>query len=302
MFKEFLDSLKQKGIEITYSEGKIKYTGPERYIDSQFIEDLKFYRSKIIKHFWPEECPNLMPINTEGSKAPFLLLHGSRVNSLLSEYLGKERPFYGFLHCGSDGEKINHHSVESFAKDHVIQLQKIIPNGPYCLAGISFGGLIAYEMAVLLQSMKIDVPVLILIDTKNPSVDDQQTGLNSISRLYKVLDYFAKNIYHKTKNAYFNLVFKFNLNLEVKRRHSYIINCYINIGKKYKPSAFFKGEILILRATQNKSLNLNLGWDNLCDKVKIIYIEGNHNTIGREETAALLGFHIAEYLKNADGK
>jgi thioesterase domain-containing protein len=305
MFSEFLNELRQKGISIFFSEGKIKYSGPEQYLDSQLIERLKKYKGKFIKHLWPPDCTNMMPINTEGNKIPFILLHGEKMNYPLSEYFGIEQPFYGFFHYGSEGEKIFHRKVESFAADYILQLQKIIPNGPYYLAGFSFGGLIAFEMAIQLQGQGFDVPVLILIDCKNPTFREPYITTNVFSNILYGLYNFSKKvyyeIYHKSRLIYYEFFLSFKPKLHHEKRNYYIMRTYMNIGKKYKPKIPYKGEILLFKSQGNNSVHKYLGWDNLCDKIKIVIVEGNHKTIYEtEESYRVLSKNIGEWLKKAN--
>jgi amino acid adenylation domain-containing protein len=66
-------------------------------------------------------------------------------------------------------------SLEEIARTHVEQLRHIQPDGPYLLAGWSFGGVLAFEMAQQLRAAGAAVDLLGLIDA-NP-VLDPLTGL-----------------------------------------------------------------------------------------------------------------------------
>jgi thioesterase domain-containing protein len=304
MFSEFLTELIQKGIDVSFSDGKIKYSGPEQYIDYQLIERLKEFKGKLIKHLWPAECTNMMPINTEGSKTPFILLHGEKMNYPLSNHLGIDHPFYGFFHYGSGGEKIFHRKVESFAKDYINQLQKIVPEGPYYLAGFSFGGIVAFEMAVELQKRGFEVPVLILIDCKNPSVKEPIQVNKVFPKISYKLYTYSKEIYywwfHKLRRIYYEFLLLFTPTLEKKNRNYYIMGTYMDIAKRYKPKSAFQGEILLFRSRQNGSAHKYLGWENLCDKIKMVIVEGNHmNLYESEESYNLLSKNIGEWLQKA---
>jgi thioesterase domain-containing protein len=307
MFSEFLIELKLKEIEIHVSEGKVIYSGPEQYIDDQLIERLMKYKGKLIRNFWPRECTNMMPINTEGSKSPFILLHGEKMNYPLSEHLGVDYPFYGFFHYGSQGEKIFHKKVEAFAKDYINQLQKIVPSGPYYLAGFSFGGLIAFEMAIQLQRLGFEVPVLILIDCKVPSLKEplgsHRVLPDPLFRLYN----YSKDIfywtYHKWRSFYYEFILLFKTYLKMDKRNYYIMSTYMDIAKRYSPGAKFKGEILLFRSEQNRSVHKHLGWDSYCDSIKLVIIEGNHKTIYETvESYKVLSENIGVTLQISDDK
>lgn len=304
-FSEFLTEIKQKGIEVYFSDGKINYCGPEQYIDNHLIDMLRKFKGKLIKHLWPPECTNIMPINTEGSKTPFILLHGEKMNYSLSKHFGAEYPFYGFFHYGSQGEKIFHKKVESFAKDYISQLQKIVPTGPYFLAGFSFGGLIAFEMAVQLQRLGFEVPVLILIDSNVPSTKENVLASKGFSEFSGRLYNFSKDIYywlyHKGRSFYYEFFLLFTTNLRNKNRNYYIMSTYMDIAKKYKPGTVFNGEILLFKSQQNKSAHKYLGWDSLCDTIKLVLIEGNHQTLYEsEESYNVLSKNITEWLQRAN--
>lgn len=304
-FSEFLTELEQKDISISFSEGKIKYTGPEQYINPQFIENLKMFKGKLIKHLWPKDCTNMMPINPEGNKTPFILLHGEKMNYPLSEYFGTEQPFYGFFHYGSEGEKIFHRKVEAFAKDYITQLRKIVPNGPYYLAGFSFGGLIAFEMAIQLQKQGFEVPVLILIDCRNPHIKEPVNASGRIAKMSNELYNYSKDIYyrsfHKARNLYYESFLLFNSTLHNKSRNYYIMGTYMEIAKRYKPKTEYNGEILLFKSQQNKSAHKYLGWDHFCKKVNMVIVEGNHKTLYEtDESYKVLSKNIGEWMGRAN--
>ena len=307
MFSDFLNEIDQKDIKLSFSGGKIKYSGPEQFINSELIEKLKLYKGKIIKHFWPQECTNMMPINTEGNKTAFILLHGEKMNYPLSEYFGMDQPFYGFFHYGSEGEKIFHKNIPSFAKDYISQLQRIIPKGPYYLAGFSFGGLVAYEMATQLQKAGFEVPVLILIDCKNPAFKEPLNTTNIFDHIILRSYNFSKDIYywfyHNVRVLYYEVFLSFNSNINNKQRNYYIMSTYMNIGKKYKPETAYNGEILLFRSEENESVHKYLGWDGLCANTELITIPGNHKTLYEtNESYEILSKNIEIWLNKANNK
>ncbi len=298
MFKEFLRELDKRAIKISYSDGKLRYKGPDHSLDAEMLENIRKNKAKLIKYLWPQECRNMIPINTEGRQVPFILLHGSRVNYLLSNYLGGDQPFYGFFHNGSQGEKITHKTVESLAAYYVSQLKKILPEGPYRLGGLSFGGLLAYEMAIQLQEQGHDLQVLFLVDSIFP-FSQIPGGQNILTRLGHKIYQALRHFYYLAKKKYFETILFFLGRLPASLRSNYIITNYFLLSRKYKTSSIFKGEIVLLKASQNKSVNESLGWNTVCDKLKIIVVEGDHISIGREENYLILGKHIQEMLNNA---
>jgi pimeloyl-ACP methyl ester carboxylesterase len=305
MFSEFLTELIHKEIHVSFSDGKIKYSGPIENIDSELIENLKKYKGKLIKHLWPPECTNMMPVNTEGNKIPFILLHGEKMNYPLSDYFGKDQPFYGFFHYGSDGKKIFHRSVETFARDYITQLQKVIPGGPYYLGGFSFGGLVAFEMATQLQKQGFDVPVLILIDCKVPMFKEPVIASNSLLKMSIQFYNYSKGIYywgfHLARKIYFESLLLFKTKLHQKNRNYYIMGTYGEISRRYKPKAKYDGNILLFRTNQNRSQFKYLGWDTLSNNVNLVLLEGDHKTIyNNQGSYDKISKNIGEWLQKAN--
>jgi len=305
MFNEFLREIREKGIAISFSGGKLLYSGPEQYIDDELIAKLKKYKPRLLKYYWPSDCPNLMPINTEGSKIPFVLLHAGEANYSLQEYLGKEQPFYGFFYIGSAGEKIRYKSAEAFAGEYLNQLKKVVPNGPYVLGGFSFGGILAYEMAVQLQNQGIRTPVLVLVDCGIPSYDKACTPGTVHADNSSTLRKFFKNIYYWNYFHALKLFCDFSgflkISLPPKYRNSYIIWTYSRLMRSYKPNTTFEGEILLFKAEANKSEDIYLGWDRLCEKINVALLKGSHQTMyNNKESIQILREKIGEILNRAN--
>ena len=95
-----------------------------------------------------------MPIETSGTKPPLYCVHGHLGEVFyghnLSHVLGPEQPLFGFRSQGLGGES-PFQTVPEMAMCYLKELRASQPAGPYFLAGWCFGGMIAYEMARLLQ-------------------------------------------------------------------------------------------------------------------------------------------------------
>ena len=85
-----------------------------------------------------------------------------------SEFLGKERPFYGLQAQGLDGSPITQTSVEQLAASYLNAIRNVQPHGPYLLGGYCFGGMVAYEIAYELKAAGEEVALLVLFDASNP--------------------------------------------------------------------------------------------------------------------------------------
>jgi acetoacetyl-CoA synthetase len=79
--------------------------------------------------------------------------------------LKSDRPVFGLRPFTLDGTEPIRRTLETIASDYISEIRKVQPNGPYSIAGHSFGGRIAFEMAQqLLRSGEV-VNFLGLIDT-----------------------------------------------------------------------------------------------------------------------------------------
>lgn len=102
-------------------------------------------------------------------QAPLFLLHGlgGSVMEFFSflKHLDTPRPVYGLQARGTDGLQEPCLTIQQMASYHVDSVRAIQPRDPYLLVGYSLGGLVALEMARLLEAAGEDVPLLVMIDS-----------------------------------------------------------------------------------------------------------------------------------------
>ncbi|HEY9660242.1 MAG TPA: thioesterase domain-containing protein, partial [Allocoleopsis sp.] len=115
-------------------------------------------------------CPSLVVMQSasDTSKLPLFCIHtlgrGLRFYRPLMQYLDPEQAIYG-LSTQIAGEAFPSHRVEDLALHYVEQMRQIQPEGPYLLLGFSYGGLVAYEMARILERQGQAVAMLALVDS-----------------------------------------------------------------------------------------------------------------------------------------
>ena len=118
-------------------------------------------------HDTPFSC--LVPLNVKGSGQPLFIVHGIYGNVLdlkqLADLLDVGRPVYALQAVGLDPHQTPHERVEDMAAHYIEAIRNVQSCGPYTLAGHSFGGLVAFEMARQLQSKGHPVDLLALFDT-----------------------------------------------------------------------------------------------------------------------------------------
>jgi amino acid adenylation domain-containing protein len=116
--------------------------------------------------------PLLVPLRANGSKSPFFLVAGGFggedeliVYAGLTRYLDPQRPFYGLRIRGVDDLVEPQKTVEAMAAEHVAEIRRVQPCGPYLMGGSCLGGVVALEIARQLVAQGEKVGSLILIDS-----------------------------------------------------------------------------------------------------------------------------------------
>ena len=112
---------------------------------------------------------SLVPIRRQGSKPPIFMVHGAGLNVLnfnsLANNMDSDQPVFGLQAKGLEGTEELLTSVEEIAAYYNKIVIESHPEGPYSIAGYSFGGVIAYEMASQLTDQGKQVSLLGLFDT-----------------------------------------------------------------------------------------------------------------------------------------
>ncbi|MCA1993217.1 MAG: amino acid adenylation domain-containing protein [Coleofasciculus sp. S288] len=114
----------------------------------------------------------LLEIQRGGSRIPLFGVHvlgdGFHFYRPLITHLDPEQPVYGLASQSLGIAQRFLNRVEDMAAHYIKDMRAFKPEGPYCLAGVSFGGLVAYEMARQLHAQGQEVALLALFDTPGP--------------------------------------------------------------------------------------------------------------------------------------
>jgi NRPS condensation-like uncharacterized protein/acyl carrier protein len=165
-------------IEKTYS----KNLGLVTLFQAPTVEQL----AKIIRSDKPSiSWSSLVPIQPHGSNPPLFCFHAVGGNVLtylnLSRYLGSEQPVYGLQARGLDGKDSFDTRIEDMATHYLEEILTLHPQGPYFLAGLSGGGVIAFEVAQQLQQKGKQVALVALFDNRRGKKEDLLSEILSSS-------------------------------------------------------------------------------------------------------------------------
>ncbi len=187
----------------------------------------------------PDAWNSLVPIKPEGTKMPLYMVHGAGLNVLLFNTLAMglspEQPVYGLQAKGLNGVDEPLTSIEDIAAHYIESILQQNPHGPYALAGYSFGGIIAYEMAKQLEASGKEVKMLAMFDTyayRSPYYDPLAV------KLIKRTRFFIKRVWHTFtfSNGFRNTINDRHTSLKRK-----IIRVYwkLKYGKNQNQPGFF---------------------------------------------------------------
>lgn len=121
----------------------------------------------------------VLPLNANGNQLPLFCIHPAggygTVYKHLSDALGKDQPVWALQARGLEVGETPDSSITQMANNYVKSILEIQPEGPFRLLGWSIGGIIAHEMAAILEEMGHSVSQLILLDSpaKYEKSDDE---------------------------------------------------------------------------------------------------------------------------------
>lgn len=97
----------------------------------------------------------LVPLQLTGEKTPLFCVHPGVGEVLvfvnLAKYFVNERPFYALRARGFGAGEQHFEKFEEMVQSYVGAIQKAQPHGPYAIAGYSYGGAVAFEIAKVLE-------------------------------------------------------------------------------------------------------------------------------------------------------
>ena len=269
---------------------------------------------------------SLVAIQPHGSRPPLYLVHGVGGNivgyAALARHLGPDQPVYGLQSWGLSGRHTPHASIEEMAIHYLAEISALQPQGPYFLGGLSFGGLVAFEMAQQLHAQGRPVGLVALLDTYFDGKLDCLTPSESLARRLSLtqqrlgghahdireLDWSDFGIYLRDKSHILKTRLASRLRQTARSqqdsRSASISESLQNVReanllalKRYRPKTY-PGGLTLFRATPPEGEELPwdpwTAWRHLAvGGVTLHCVPGDHNTLVNEPHVQVL----AEKLK-----
>jgi thioesterase domain-containing protein len=242
----------------------------------------------------------VVPVQPEGDGTPIFCFAGKGGNPLrfrfLADLIGESHPLYFMQSRGFDGKWRPYERVPDIAADFLAEIRNAYPTGPYHLIGSSFGGLVAYEIAIHLPPEERGV--VALLDTFGPGMMLQKKTLRD--RLLDPLYYLVKHLrqafnpdrnvranYFQYYRDYFHLRRRVNgekpaPSPRLPRSYQRVERANLSAARKYAPSGY-DGEVVLFRAKyqkRSKRGDPKLGWGEVAIGSLVIHeVDSYHGDI-----------------------
>jgi thioesterase domain-containing protein len=219
----------------------------------------------------------------------------------LASALGNDQPVYAFrpyLSVHKEGSAV---TLTEMAAAYVKELRAMLPNGPYLIGGLSYGGLVAVEMARELVAQGIEPTLVAVMDASVPGSSKHLGARDQLSALFDNLRrdgvmYLVRKARLKRKYLTRKIVHRAQLLMASRHnpkkgkapanlRYAQIEDAHLRAiaHHEFKP---FSGSIMLLRAANrgyegvtslSEIEDPTLGWGELIlGKLDICDVPANH--------------------------
>lgn len=272
--------------------------------------------------------PTVTPLNkVQSQERPLFLVHPIEGSTSAFKALASKlnMPCYG-LQCTKAAPL---DSIQSLAAYYVGCIRQVQPEGPYRIAGYSFGACVAFEMCSQLQTQNQPVEYLFLFDGSHSYVAAYTQSYRAkltpgneseaeTEAMCAFIQQFTGIEYNKLLETLLSLS---DLEARANVAVDLITSSYKNISRDslhfaattfyyklkaadgYVPATKYHGDVMLLRAKTSSEYEQNLGADyklsEVCDgKVSVHVIEGDHRTFlegqGVESISSIIHSSLAE--------
>ena len=256
------------------------------------------------------DIATVLSLHPEGDGRPLFMMPtiggGAMVSRALFPFLGSRFPIFG-LQLSLAPQNLNHfRDFRATASCIVKALLKFQPHGPYALAGFSYGGMMAFEVACQLNELGENVDLLAVIDTgpgrqgldlhwNERWTTMSRIAMNMPSWLREELRTFSASQFTERSTRKLRQLFRViaSKGLAKKELDDVFDLGRIPIQNRALPQALYdgfrdyiprpySGRLTLIRAQTGPLLHgrLNdLGWNRFASSLDIRPVPGNHETI-----------------------
>lgn len=234
------------------------------------------------------------------NQPPLFAIHvlgeGGRFFRPLAECLGADQPVYGLAAQMMDTENAPPNRVEDLAAFYIREMQAIQPEGPYFITGMSYGGMVAYEMARQMAELGLEIGMVGLLDTYGPNRTESLPSRERLKAHWRSAREQGLRRYLKQKvrrslfqqreklhRAYARTVQKLGGQISYELQFKLVVAENTKASDVYVPGPF-AGRLALFRATEavfysQAYLESGLGWRDLVSQLDVYDVSGSHMTM-----------------------
>ncbi len=274
----------------------------------------------IIKRSDGEWSP-LLPIQEFGDLPILFCVHPIEGEILcyieLSKQLGTDQPLFGFQAKGFEEGHIPADELVAMASEYVAAMRRKQPKGPYYLLGHSFGGVIAYEMALQLRAAGETVAFLGMLDSYTPRANTGLREMDEAELVKLILQDETKLSVRKLRKMSSEELYQLcsdhaagYLSVDHVKRGLKVVNGLLAMYKSYepgdydgkltlfRPAEYLKTTQKLIRTALTLGHGVTLGWDKHVDskRLSVIEVPGEHYTMLMGDNVVTLAENLATQL------
>jgi acyl-CoA synthetase (AMP-forming)/AMP-acid ligase II/thioesterase domain-containing protein len=257
--------------------------------------------------------PGLVALQPAGPNPPFFCVAGYMGDlmsfRLLGPHLAPDQPLYALSAWGPDWNDLPWTSLSGLAAFYVAEMRRHQAEGPYLLGGLSFGGVIAFEMGRQLLAQGQRVALLALLDTAGPALmrtrqaAQESARMQGMSALGKALWAARPPVGRWSRRLAWRLCAGLGRPVPYPLRERHAREVCAAAVKGYFPEAY-RGRLTLFRATEGYMSQFGdplLGWEGLASDIDIQEVPGDHITMFREPHVQRLAERLRACLDAATG-
>jgi amino acid adenylation domain-containing protein len=262
----------------------------------------------------------IVPIRPRGTSAPLFVIHSYLLYGVLPRIIEQNRPIYGVRELLGVAEP---QTVTDRAATYVKEILRVCPGGPISLVGWCAAASLTVEIARQLRALDLQVGLVALFDAERPGYRPMIRGYWYF-RLIASLKFHFRRLrgeYRRKKLVYFGTVlrrfwgsiveslFMHNrtLVLHLQRLFGFPLpdavfnNTWARVTaiQNYAP-ARYPGKVWLFRALDVPQLpetDETLGWKQIVDRVEVVFVSGDHESMFQDPHVAVLSQHLRQALQ-----
>jgi acyl-coenzyme A synthetase/AMP-(fatty) acid ligase/thioesterase domain-containing protein/acyl carrier protein len=296
-------------------------------LDAPTVEEL----SLLLSHRRSTNASPLVDLRVAEPGDPFFCVTGAGAPAISLRELSEAMSLHNFVAIqprGLEERARPDRTVHAAARRNVLAIRARQPTGPYRLGGYSYGALVAFEMACLLERAGEEVALLAVLDAPAPgSAPDlaaraadsfEQIRAEAPSgRVQRTVTIGARtarsgarwastHVRHRVKLGTAGLIPRRGLD-----QYNFFVGINASMLHAYRPTARFGGPLLLVRSTVLGPTLLPLpdgvelphralwdfGWsDHVTGSIAVVDVAGDHLGLLRKPAVEQLGGHLARAL------